>query len=373
MIIFLDSTLGGDNIEFSDSELNALELIAQSACQGHHLVLVDGKLAKSLMGELDKFSARASAFFKRQYERLSSSPRHLLRDSSVIINVCNDDCITASSVNSQTIIKCPLRNLDSSTILQPLTLACEDSYDCNFFLILANHYRSRLHLQAFEIRVTHAHCGGSGAERVIGELIREKKIFLVITDSDKSSPSDVLGRTAKAVSKTLNATQHKLYEHIILNCREVENLIPDRVLGHVFNQNPRCSELLHRFSEANLDAPRLYGDFKEGITLHQMRKFASAANESMQSIFTKIEDDSAQHLNSFCISHSECANSECMCIVFPSNGGKESTILKRSIIELKKMGGCELWDGICEAHLRELDRVLKAIVFWGLASNPIRA
>ena len=190
MIILLDKTLGAYIDEFSDSEFNALEHIAQSACQGHHFVLIDGDLAKLLIGKLDRFSARASAFFRRAYEFLSTSPRHLVDRSSVVIRVCNIDSITVGYENSQTIIQCPLRDLDSSTILQPVTLACEDSTDCELFEILANHYRSKLHLQASQLRFTYANLGGSGAERVIPLLIRERRIFLVITDSDKSFESE---------------------------------------------------------------------------------------------------------------------------------------------------------------------------------------
>jgi hypothetical protein len=373
MIIFLDSTLG-DNIDgFTNSEFNALEHIAQSACQGHHFVLIDGDLAKLLIGKLDKFSARASAFFRREYEFLSTSPRHLLDRSSVVIRVCNVDCIAVSSEKSQTIIQCPLRDLDSSTILQPVTLACEDLNDCELFAILANHYRSRLHLQAFQIRVTYANLGGSGAERVIPPLIREERIFLVITDSDKSFKEDKLGDSARSVCRTLNNTNHKLHAHIILNCREIENLLPDRVLQTIFAQNKRCLELLNKFTEANLYEPRLYGDFKEGITLQQLRNYALSANESMRTKFKDIEAEFLQHHNPLCMSDPECMNSECTCIVFPSNGGKESTIAKRSINELNRMNGRELWDELCSAHLQELNRVLSAIVFWGFASNPVRA
>jgi hypothetical protein len=373
MLIHLDDSVASRFDRLTTSELNALELIAQAACQGMHLVLVDGDLSRALQNKLGSFSERSSAFFRRQHEGLATSPRQLLKDSPVVIRACIVSSISKETEGHQTIYKCPLSFFDSFTKLLPVTLASEDMYDFNVLVSLARYFRSKCRLQSFRTEFTPAHCGGSGAKRVIQKLLEEKKIFIVITDSDQSLPTEPLGDTARIVSREICRSQHILREHIILKCRELENLVPDCILANILKDLPRSADLILRLSRLNFETLRLYGDFKNGVTMLEIRQYISAAPAKLQNALKRSIVDSHETIDPFCLENEDCKYSSCSCYVLPANGGKACTILKRSVDALEAIQGQELWEGLCDSHLQEIERVLTCVVYWGLAGNPIRA
>jgi hypothetical protein len=373
MLIHLDDSVAPRVDQLTASELNALELIAQAACQGMHLVLVDGNLSRALQDKLGSFSERSSAFFRRQHEGLATSPRQLLKDSPVVIRACIVSCISKETEGYQTIFKCPLSFFDSFNKLLPVTLASEDMYDFNVLVSLANYFRSKCRLQSFRTEVTPAHCGGSGAKRVIQKLLEEEKIFIVITDSDQRLPTGPTGDTARIVNLEIHKSQHIIREHITLRCRELENLVPDCILAKILKDLPRSADLILRLSKLNFEAARLYGDFKNGITLLEVRQYISAAPVKLQGALKRSIVDFHETIDPFCLENEDCKYSNCRCYVLPANGGKACTILKRSVDALQAIQGQELWEGLCDSHLQEMERVLTSVVYWGLALSPIRA
>ena len=159
--------------------------------------------------------------------------------------------------------------------IQPTFFLCESFNDVRFYKFLVKNYYYGSHISSFDL------CGGGGAIAEFYKKIRRKDcISLTIVDSDRFFPGSALGPTAEGCKKVNTKPCATAHLHI-LDCREVENLIPINSLqflsigraGRLFIQK------LHHCKR--LDFLKFY-DLKCGITKGQIM--------SVKGLFTYVEE-----------------------------------------------------------------------------------
>lgn len=132
---------------------------------------------------------------------------------------------------------------DSSFILG------ENVMDVNIYKALAlnylenNEYRNKILLKFNSL-------GGGGAEtanQYFYSCVHEKKFGICIVDSDKLYPEAKYGETAK---KVLNYQNKGIGEIVILEMRELENMIPIEIFEKLFCHNP--DSLFNVFEDINI-------------------------------------------------------------------------------------------------------------------------
>jgi hypothetical protein len=157
----------------------------------------------------------------------------------------------------------------SSGLLQS-TILGENDLDAELFIHLARIYQHKKQLGSFLLEGRPKSGGGSGTPKVLTNYLRhEYSPCLCITDSDKLHPKFGQSATSRHCNRA-SQIRNRVIEHISLEEREVENLIPLELLKKVVP----VDEFLREFSKYVLDSEDFwkYIDIKSGISLRWLKK-----------------------------------------------------------------------------------------------------
>ncbi|WP_423203856.1 hypothetical protein PGC34_18285 [Pseudomonas kribbensis] len=105
--------------------------------------------------------------------------------------------------------------------------------------------------------------GGSTTFDVFRVLKEQGKLFCCIVDSDKEHPKASLGSTAKRFNR-VGVGYGESYYFEILDCHEIENILPKDLLLKVAEENWTGGAI---FAREELLSFRQYADHKSGLTL----------------------------------------------------------------------------------------------------------
>ncbi len=213
--------------------------------------------------------------------------------------------------------------------------------------------------------------GGHAIDDVIRDTLTDHSPALCIVDSDMDSPNaTALGQTAHDAQKSYNKYGHEKSCFVILNARELENLLPDLILEGVWPSETRLrTSIIRHLSRDDSGDLRLFIDIKRnGLRLANI--FESLRGKvnyfsfvSDPSLFPSIKDDC--RTITLCRLADAC---ECSLLAPLGRSALDSSV---ELIQREKL--TSLLDGLCDVHKKELHRVLQLIVDWGVAAPRVTA
>jgi hypothetical protein len=235
MLIKISSEI--DFLTLSDDEIHALELLAYSYKDGHHLIEAPVHVFEFLAG-WDRLNSRAAAVYRKlQLKWFQLGGLYALVNTKIVAG-------RYQSVNSvtdadDTIIEVPLSQIDMQ-FLAPTTLMLEDINDedtyrliINWFLQVKNSISNTASSYNFRVQ-------SGGGIRISDNykhfLETQKSLILCITDSDRKFPEDVLGATAKKFFD-FDHSNFYLGKMLLIDVHERENLIPFSIYKKIHSEH----------------------------------------------------------------------------------------------------------------------------------------
>lgn len=261
MIIQFDLSLISDLNDLNTVEWGALDLLARCHGEGKHLLVIDRPLAISLASNHELLSPYSRSVYHRVSQKASTyPPEHLSRTSNAIL-VCKDSSNLARSAKQSNANQIPvsLAWFSQSERIQPSHLICEHISDCNVYIALAAKYLNHITLRGMSLSFRKVSGGGHAIDDVIRHTLADHSPALCIVDSDKDSSSSVaVGKTAQDARKSFMKSQHDKACFVMLDARELENLLPDLILESIWpSENKQRASIIRHLSRVNSGKERL--------------------------------------------------------------------------------------------------------------------
>lgn len=265
MLFYLD-----DNIidNYNDTNLLAIQNIAECIQAGRHIIISNRKLLKSLYS-LEALSPVTRRIFRTLYQQITQFG-NLKEEFKTYIKIsANAEEIKKIEKDKHTIYEIPLAVFCDSKHLQETKLLCEDLYDCDFYLALTDYF-FRSEKLGVSIGFEKINGGGVNTFRMYENILSNNYApCLVIADSDKNDVSTAIGETAQNIVKVCNDyNNHRATYSYILDVREKENLIPPEIYYAVETEETKKKdfELLVKIcNNENFHTSYFYRDIKSGF------------------------------------------------------------------------------------------------------------
>jgi hypothetical protein len=222
---------------------------------------------------------------------------------------------------------------------------------------------------------------GGGGNTISSEYINiqklKKRFCLCIVDSDKIAPDGKLGSTALRLRKS-DPTCIKT-QTFILDCREIENLIPNSILSKLCSGDPQRLEALKILESSSVEV-RCFLDIKEGTRLKEIIDETNPKiKEFWQSKFDLIPNLS-EGIDNWCQTHWQCSNNsknssknskeKCGCQI--SLGFGQST-LSNTVEYLKDKSPHQIERIVDRSKHSDWEPIGQVVMNWCIAESPIRA
>lgn len=241
----------------------AFERLMQAYLDGLHVVAMSPELCRVIESSADfSVDARAAACKARNKYAEHGGLRDVLSTFAVIVDAGTEPTRVGEhwEIPLQWIAQHPL---------QESQLLSEDLYDVELLVGAAEDHQYRSKLFALRIRLDRLQGGGGNAWRVLENSISASRHVLCIVDSDRECPGGPIGPTAANV---LRVTGRSLYETRVTDGRELENVIPWKLLDERFpTARPAPSEFLAKLAAAHAEAPK-FADLKRGCFGHDVTR-----------------------------------------------------------------------------------------------------
>ena len=351
-----------DRAGLSNDEQWSLNVIADCVRRGYHLVSGNRPVFDKLAA-LDGMDAKVSEIFRSLGNR-SAQFRNIFQSMSVYVNVCiNEGDYSFEEVDGVTRINVPLGLFAIREYAQPSILLMEHYNDMRIYSGVLDWYRSKYFGGGFSYNFERCNGNGGNTCHVFENLqSNNRRLTLCVTDSDKWSPDDGLGGTAKDVND-INNPSIAVVEHLMLEVRELENLIPLSVLKVVkarSRSNGIADELLSAFEQL-IDEGRqdslLYWDYKKGVICKKITK-----SEAVLGFWDDIYSIAKSNFRRSC-SRDVCVDGSCDKAIFPSWPLQSET---STYIEAESISYDDVTDRYLYPILDQLGRVLFS---WGVTSG----
>lgn len=373
MIIQLDLSLISELNALNKVEWAALDLLARCHGEGKHLLVIGRPLAIRLAMNHDQLSAYSRSVYHGISQKASTYPPERLSRIGNTILVCKDSINLARSVKQSNTNQIPvsLAWFSQSDRVQPSHLICEHISDCNVYIAMATKYLNHISLHGLCLSFRTVSGGGHAIGDVIRHTLADHSPALCIVDSDKDSSSSVaIGKTARDARKSFDQSSHDKACFVMLDARELENLLPDLILESIWpSENKQRTSIIRHLSRVDSGKARLFIDIKEdGLRLVHI--FATRESDDIalsfppiRNIFPSLKDD--------CLASAACGQADiCECSLLAPLGSKA---LDSAIEPIQRQNFASLLDGLSDAHKLELQRVLQFVVDWGIAGPRVTA
>lgn len=328
MLLFLDhsllTSLDANSSPFSPTVI-AVELAAEAARQGNHILCGDVRTFDSLLNLGAVFSARTSMLLERA--RSKSTFRQELVDKVVwFVRVTESVAQPSMQINlkGQTEILLPPSNIAAKgTLLNKPKFIPENDNDGYFYEALTYQLievdpRAKESFSGVYLKFDLTQGGGQTTSNVYSNTKSAKDNFcLAVADSDQTYPTGPMGGTARALLAVDIAPHTKEWNarSLVLTVRAIENTFPKNVL---VNAAKELDDFLGQCAQniVNIHAAKphwIYLPLKKGVKCFEVKSKATA-----EQIFLANAIGFAQCPNS---SSTPCANrEECNTYLVPSLG-----------------------------------------------------
>jgi hypothetical protein len=253
----------------------------------------------------------------------------------------NAGVINRLNAGDKTVIEIPIDFFSDSKKIQKTVVLGEHLVDAEIAVLMAKYYCHRNRLSSVPIQPD-PRCGGGGSMVAhVAQLAGDEVFTVTIVDSDKVAPNAADGDTLKGVRKVINKHQPPLMELIVLDCREMENALPDDFYSGDFavnNDRLLAAELLRKLSESNELDIRKHIDIKKGLSRKEIFAMAEGTPEaafwkSKLGMLKQLSPFTANHDN-MCERFDRCEQvMACGCWYLKPHGDK---ILDFAVTELRR-------------------------------------
>lgn len=254
-------------------EHTVLELL-RAHREGHHLVIFPRAVSKYLLENFDFGSRdratleRLAADYTQTASLLASAASHL----SIVVNHRSGVEVRGASV------VVGLDDVQHGYTFDRSALVVEDqNTDGQLYLKILEACRHKVRAENIALDIRHG--GGERSAEVLRTLSEEKRIALLITDSDNSYPRE--GEPAKVLRYKREVAGNPLAQVAHTPCREIENMIPLDVLEGLPCVHGRAADIA-AFRKIDAEEKRRncaphesfwwFYDLKNGVNREQLEK-----------------------------------------------------------------------------------------------------
>jgi hypothetical protein len=373
MLILINSSVvdNGDENSWEDETVLALENLASARREGKHLVMAKREIFKKISR-----CSRLSQFARNTYNKLFNQSTQLESYLSAVtryielVNSCYEPEVVSNS--GKQIIKVAPRFFNDSELVQKTILLCENIHDTILYETIAKIY---LVWNKINVKIVCEGRGGGG-NTVSLEYINiqqlKKRFCLCIVDSDKIAPDGNLGSTASLIQAQSDSNCINT-QTFILDCREIENLIPNSILSELCSGNQERLKALKNFEDISSTAfeIRRFLDIRKGT---RMKEIINASNPKVKSFWevkTSLIPNISSYIDKWCQDSWQCANNneECECKI--SLGFGENT-LNNTVEYLKEKNPHEIAKKVDKYMQYDWEKIGQVVVNWCIAGSPIR-
>ncbi|MBE5314314.1 MAG: hypothetical protein H4O13_02810 [Xanthomonadales bacterium] len=346
MIIFLDKLVDA----FDERDALALENLASAGRRGHHLISGD-RSSLGLLAEHQRISEVSRALFRREFNKLatqgsfiSSSPRLLVSNSDA------SNCVSLKEFSDHNRCgRCQLlaENLTDFAVLKGLASV----------LLGSTGFVGTVSFRPIN-------GGGSTTAACLSQAIKDFEGPIVcVVDSDRKYPEGAIGGTARAcrgVARKADLPEW-LFSHIELECRELENIVPEDHIVAATQTHPETTKVkLRQALRCEEDFLR-FACFKKGDSVCSMLSRARSDGNKRGEARLKSLPQSTVGPRIRC---NACPNPD-GCNEFPALGEKLLEGIAKALEDQPIKTEPQNWP-------RELLRALGTLVSFGIANEPIR-
>jgi len=267
MIFYLTDSLRGDDT-YLQSIKHELHNLAYSAIEGSHYLTGDLDILTDCI-DLFKGDKEVTGFFRYLCDNWYSMP--VPTCVTYYMEVVKDNP-SVRVENGVTIAQRPIKHFAKMGAVSPCLLVCENDRDCDFYQFVGDWYVKRNKVNACIGFEAEGSGGCEEAKNKIHKHLMKNQFCLCILDSDIRYPGDNIN------DKSLKC--HKTYKNrddcrcIILDVRELENLIPLNYIDEITKEHPDYQQPVNQdyvrhfnfLRDSNRHQDILpYFDYKEGI------------------------------------------------------------------------------------------------------------
>jgi hypothetical protein len=229
------------------------------------LVLING------LDGLDVVSKKVYRYLHSKLAMIGSVHKYFSFYCSIVADgECRVDCVDGIGV-----VYLPINLFGKDFSVGKPVLLCEDLEDCKFFSFVGQWYAANAKLSFFDQALIHDGGGGNNTARKFHDYVNALDRFcLCILDSDVKSPKGRIGSTARRVVDEYDVEDNCLCCIKMLDCREVENLIPISGYENIANgytNTKKGVDFLKLLPDDFMKFILRYIDFKDGIRLRKIK------------------------------------------------------------------------------------------------------
>jgi hypothetical protein len=373
MLILINSSVvdNGDENSWDDETVLALENLASARREGKHLVMAKREIFKKIAQ-----CRRLSQFARNTYNKLFNQSTQLESYLSAVtryielVNSCYEPEVVSNS--GKQIIKVAPRFFNDSELVQKTILLCENIHDAIFYETIAKIY---LVWNNINVKIVCEGRGGGG-NTISLEYINiqelKKRFCLCIVDSDKIAPDGNLGSTASLIQAQSDSNCINT-QTFILDCREIENLIPNSILSELCSGNQERLKALKIFEDISSSAfeIRSFLDIKKGTRMKEVINASNPKIKSFWEVKISLIPNISSCIDDWCQANWQCSNNsgECKCKI--SLGFGENT-LSNTVEYIKQKNPHEIAKIVDKSMHSDWGKIAQVVMNWCIAGSPIR-
>ncbi|MEQ9485056.1 hypothetical protein [Coleofasciculus sp. F4-SAH-05] len=374
MLIDIHSSLVSQDEQqntWSDDIIKALEMLALAQKEGKHAVISNRPTLDKIrkcphlsLSDRAVYNKAFNNFTKFQSYRSTVTKYIEINNQYKTQQICSD--------SGKTVIKIPPKFFNDSEIIQKTILLCENTHDAVLYETIAKVY---LIWNNIKIQLACEHRGGGGST-IATEYSKIKqnqnRFCLCLVDSDQFAPNGSLGDTAKLIKNQANSNKINA-GFIILDVREIENLIPISILSDLpeLSQSKERQAALKVLEEIKNNDLRLFLDIKEGVILQNIISKTDANVCKFWQNSIPNEPNILGRIDIHCLSDWVCnSSSQCTCHV---SLGLGKNILDNTISWLEKKSLHKVANMVEPSLRSQWENLGQEITNWCFAHKPIRA
>ncbi|MDB9514495.1 hypothetical protein PN499_25160 [Kamptonema animale CS-326] len=382
MLIFIHNSVvdNGDENTWDDDTVLALENLATARREGKHSVTAKRETLEKIVQ-----CSRLSEITRKTYKKLYGPATQYLSYLSVvtkyieIVNRCYCYEPKVFKDAGKQIIKVPPSFFNDSYSLQETILLCENSADAFLYESIGKVY---LKWNQLKVPIAYEPRGGGGntiANEYINIQQGKKRFCLCIVDSDKIAPYENFGSTASRIQDQSDSTC--LYTRIlVLDCREIENLIPPSILSNLCSGNQERHKETYRdrlealkvfesISGSAVEA-KYFLDIKKGTWMKEIINAKHPKSKEFWQVQISLIPNISSRIDDWCLVNWKCSNSgECKCKI--SLGFGENT-LSHTLKYLQQKTPNEIEKIVEKSKHPHWENIGEVVMNWCIADSPIR-
>lgn len=322
MLFYLDNSLQEvfTNPSRSYVAIQAIHRILEGWINGNHLIYADRALINYLI-ENRVLNGIDEINIKKLDSKLGQMG--FLKSFKYYVQVVGERNCVKIIENEKKVFQVSVEFIVKSRITEQPILLVENIRDARLLekIIFASSKLRRNNVNITYLPV----CGGGGAiyDSYNEYLLRNDRLCLCISDSDKKYPSDNYGETARKLIETHNnsncdVNHCSLCDCFVIQAREIENIIPTVILEEIINGDKNRGAFVAWVGKLEKTNPtsRLFVDLKDGFSF---QKIVHSNNNDYIDYWKTVFKMELSNCN--LVKTGNCQkNRRCRCIVIPGMG-----------------------------------------------------